>query len=231
MNAPNFTVAPLSPIRKAIAARMMEATRTIPHFRLVLDIEMDALLALREEFNVAHPNAKISINACLVKACASALIEQPAVNIQLIAEELRHYRQADISVVVAVTGGLATPIIRDANTKTVHQIAAEVKELSVRAATGRLKRSEIEGGTFSISNLGMYGVDQFDAIINPPQCAILAIGRTRPRMLVCDTRSGVAQVLRATLSVDHRAIDGVTAAAFVKTLRQILERPRVLFGV
>jgi pyruvate dehydrogenase E2 component (dihydrolipoamide acetyltransferase) len=222
----SYAVQPLSPLRKIIAARMTEATRTIPHFRLVTDIEMDALLAAREKLNAAQPQAKVTVNDCLVKGCATALMAHPAVNCQLVGEEIHHYHQADISVIIAVEGGLSTPVIRAANRKSVRDIAAEVKALAARAAHGQLKMSEILGGSFSISNLGGLGVDQFDAIINPPQCAILAVGRAKPRVVVAargETR--VATVLRATLSVDHRAIDGAVAAAFMQTLRNTVGVP------
>jgi pyruvate dehydrogenase E2 component (dihydrolipoamide acetyltransferase) len=221
-----YTARPLSPLRKIIAARMTEAKRTIPHFRLVADIEVDALLAVREKLNAAQSQAKITVNDCLVRGCATALMAHPAINCQLVGEEIHHYHQADISVVIAVEGGLSTPVIRAADRKSVREIGAEVKTLAGRAAQGQLKMNEILGGSFSISNLGGLGVDQFDAIINPPQCAILAVGRAKPRMVVSargETR--VATVLRATLSLDHRAIDGAGGAAFLQTLREIVEAP------
>lgn len=226
-----YDVVRLTPLRKVIAARMVEAKQTIPHFRLVSDFEMDALLALREQTNAAQSECKVSVNDCLIKACATALIEHPAINIQLLGDEILRYHDADISVVMAVEGGLATPVIRGANRKDVRQIAAAAKELSARAAARQLKMEEILGGSFSISNLGGYGVDQFDAIINPSQCAILAVGRAKPRLLVSeDGETRVARVLRATLSVDHRAIDGATAATFMSTLERILRQPQSLFA-
>jgi pyruvate dehydrogenase E2 component (dihydrolipoamide acetyltransferase) len=228
--AEHYTVIPFSPLRKVIAARMTEANRTIPHFRLVADIEMDALLAMREQVNAVHPDNKVSVNDCMVKACASALMEHPAVNIQLIGEEVHQYHEADISVVIAVEGGLATPVVRGANHKSVLEIAAEVNVLTARSTARQLKMDEIFGGSFSISNLGGHGVEQFDAIINPPQCAILAVGRAKPRMTVSESgEAHVATVLRATLSLDHRAIDGAIGAVFLTTLRQTLEQPRDLF--
>lgn len=227
-----YTVIPFSPLRRVIAARTTEATRTIPHFRLVADIEVDALLALRESFNAAHPESRVSVNDCIIKACASALIEHPAVNSQLLGDQVHQYHQADISVVIAVEGGLATPVVRRANQKSVAEIAAEVKVLATRAGAGRLNMDDILGGSFSISNLGGYGVDQFDAIINPPQCAILAVGRAKPRMNVSNSgEARVATVLRVTLSVDHRAIDGATGAGFLTSLRLGLEQPRALIQI
>lgn len=225
------TVVPFSPLRKVIAARMTEATRTIPHFRLVVDIELDALLSLRERMNAANLDSKVSINDCIVKSCASALMEHPAVNVQLAADEIHQYQEANISIVVSVEGGLATPVIRSANRKSVWDISSEAKALTARAAARQLKMDEILGGSFSVSNLGMYGVEQFDAIINPPQCAILAVGCAKLKTIVSARREvQIATLLRATLSVDHRAIDGATGAMFLATLRQKLENPETIFS-
>lgn len=225
-----YSVVPFSPLRRVIAARMSEAQRTIPQFRLLADIEVDALLALREQANAAECSRKITLNDCLVKACAGALLEHPEINCQLVGEEIHQYFDADISVVVAVPGGLAAPILRGANHKSVAEIAIEMRELIARAAAGQLKMHEILGGSFSISNLGGYGVDQFDAIINPPQCGILAVGRVKPRAVVSGNgETRFAQVMRVTLSLDHRVIDGVAGAKFVATLRRRLEHPQALF--
>ena len=229
--AERFTVVPLTPLRKIIAARMTDAARTIPHFRLVADIDMDATLGLRRKLNAELSANTISVNACIVKACAAALVEHPAINSQMMGNEIHQYRQADISVIIAVEGGLFSPVIRQANQKSVRDIAIEIQALAARAAEGRLRMEEILGGSFSVSNLGGHGVDQFDAIINPPQCAILAVGRARPRVIVCGSgETRIANILRATLSVDHRAIDGAMAAAFMNTLRVTLEQPQRLFA-
>lgn len=226
-----YTAVPLSPLRKAIAARMTEATRTIPHFRVVTEIEIEALLAWRGQINATQPAGNVSINDCLIKACAAALMEHPAVNSQFVSDTIHQYHAADISVVVAVEGGLATPVIRGANRKSVQEIAAEVRALVARAAARQLRMEEITGGSFSISNLGAYGIEQFDAIINPPQCAILAVGRAKRRLVIRDTgESQIATVLRATLSVDHRAIDGAVAAEFLATLRGHLEQPEQMLA-
>ena len=224
----NVKVIPLTPLRKVIAARMTDAKQTIPHYRVGADIEMDALFALRQQFNEEHPNTKVSVNDFIIKACATALIENPALNIQLIDNEIHQYPQADISVVIAVEGGLSTPVIRYANHKSVQTIAEEVKELSARAQQGSLRIDEILGGTFSVSNLGMYGVDQFDAIINPPQCAILAVGGAKPQAVIREDEIKTARVMRVTLSLDHRAIDGATGAQFLSVLREILQFPEQL---
>jgi pyruvate dehydrogenase E2 component (dihydrolipoamide acetyltransferase) len=222
-----YSVVKLSPMRKIIAARMTEAKQTIPHFRLTADIETDALMSLRKELKGSDPGARLSLNDLLIKACAAALMKRPAVNIQWVEGEIHQYRTADISVVIALEGGLSTPIVRSAESKTVWEISREVKELAARAAKNALRMNEILGGTFSISNLGMFGVDQFDAIINPPQCAMLAVGSAKPTVVVSESgEQRVARVMQATLSCDHRAIDGATGAQFLKTLREIVQQPR-----
>jgi pyruvate dehydrogenase E2 component (dihydrolipoamide acetyltransferase) len=223
-----YTVIRLSAMRRAIAARMTQAKQTIPHFRLVGDVNVERLLARREQLNAAGA-FRVSINDCLVKLCANALMKHPAVNCQLVDDHLHQYHQADISVVTAVEGGLTTPVIRNADAKHLTEIAQEMRTLAARAARSELKMPEIMGGSFTISNLGAYGVEQFDAIINPPQCAILAVGSVMPRGMVIDGRSTQVPSIRLTLSVDHRAIDGVTAARFLATLREEIERPDGIF--
>jgi pyruvate dehydrogenase E2 component (dihydrolipoamide acetyltransferase) len=221
-----YVVKTLSPMRRVIAARMSEAKRTIPHFRLTAEIEIDALLAHRAELHQARPGISLSLNDLLIKACAQALMDAPEVNVQWAEDELHQFKSADISIVIAVEGGLATPIIRGAEAKSVWEISSEMKGLVARAARNELRMQEVLGGSFSISNLGMYGVDEFDAIINPPQCAILAIGAAKSRCVV--SRHGeprIATVMRATLSVDHRAIDGAGGARFLTALRTRIETP------
>ncbi len=223
-----YMVTPLSPLRKVIAARMMEAKQTIPHYRVAIDIEVDKLLSQRKQFNVDNPESKISINDFIIKACAMALMEKPEINIQLVEDKIHQYSQADISVIVAVEGGLSTPIVRNANTKSIADIAKEVKNLSTRAAKGQLKMAELLGGSFSISNLGMYDVDQFDAIINPPQCAILAVAGAKHKPAIKDGTITTTMVMRVTLSVDHRAIDGATAASYLSVLQELLQNPEII---
>ena len=226
----SYTVIPLSPLRKVIAARMTETKQTIPHFRLTVDIELDALLAARADANSRQLESKISINDCLVKACGIALASHPAVNIQLVGEEIRQFREVDISVAVAVDGGLVTPVVRNVGGKTVREIAVQMRSLASRAAARQLKMSEIMGGSFSLSNLGAYGIDQFDAIINAPQGAILAVGRAKPQLVPADEGgSRAVMMMHATLSADHRAIDGASGAGFLQTLRQTLESPHGIF--
>jgi pyruvate dehydrogenase E2 component (dihydrolipoamide acetyltransferase) len=213
-------------MRRAIAARMSEAKRSIPHFRLVADIQIDALLGQRKALIGQGTAQSLSLNDLLIKACAQALIDVPDINVQWAEKEIHRFHSADIAIVTAVQGGLTTPIVRAADTKSVWQIAAEVKELAARAQRNALRMDEIVGGSFSISNLGMYAVDEFDAIINPPQCAILAIGQGRPRCVAGgDLRVAVATVMRVTLSVDHRAIDGVAGARFLSALKARIETP------
>lgn len=222
-----YSVTPLSPLRKIIAARMVEAKRAIPHFRVGMDVEVDALMQLRRDLRNRGPESEVSLNDLLIKACAAALMAVPEVNIQLVDNEIRQYRTADISVVTALEGGgLSTPIVQSAQSKSVWEIACEVKSLTTRAARNVLRMDEIFGGSFSISNLGRYGVDEFDAIINSPQCAILAIARARPRLVASDDgATRVATVLRATLSVDHRALDGAIAARFLSAFRDQAQQP------
>jgi pyruvate dehydrogenase E2 component (dihydrolipoyllysine-residue acetyltransferase) len=222
----NYLVRPLSPMRKVIAARMSEAKRTIPHFRLMADIEVDALLARRTQLCRARPGIPLSLNDLLIKAAAHALTEVPEVNVQWAENELHQFASADISIVTAVEGGLTTPIVRKAQLKSIWEISAEVKDLAARAARNELKMDEIVGGSFSISNLGMYGVDEFDAVINPPQCAILAIGAAKSRCVASrDLEPRVATVMRVTLSADHRAIDGIAGAHFLSALKSCIEAP------
>jgi pyruvate dehydrogenase E2 component (dihydrolipoamide acetyltransferase) len=226
-----YTVKALSPVRKIIAARMLEAKRSIPHFRLGMSIDVDALLALRRELQVSHPCDKLSLNDFLIKACAAALMEVPEVNVQWADNAIHEYGTADISVVAAVSGGLSTPVLRGADSKSIWEISREIKELVSRARRNALKMDEIVGGSFSLSNLGMYGIDDFDAIINPPQCAILAVGAAAPTVLVSPDREiRAATVLRATLSADHRAIDGATGALFLSALRRRMEHPEQLIA-
>jgi pyruvate dehydrogenase E2 component (dihydrolipoamide acetyltransferase) len=211
---------------------MSESKRTIPHFRLVTDIQIDELLARRKELLQRRPDHHLSLNDLLIKACAQALTDVPEVNVQWAEKELHCFHTVDIAIVTAVKGGLTTPILRAVDSKSVWQIAAGVKELTSRAARNELRMEEILGGSFSISNLGMYAVDQFDAIINPPQCAILAVGQGKPRCIALrDLRMGIATVTSMTLSVDHRAIDGVVAAKFLSALKVRIETPSELESI
>lgn len=227
-----YSVTALSPLRRIIAARMVEAKRAIPHFRVGMDVEVDALLQLRQDLRARGSESEVSLNDLIIKASAAALMAVPEVNIQFADHEIRQYRTADISVVSALEGGgLSTPIIQSAQSKSVWEISREVKSLTTRAARNALRMNEISGGSFSISNLGMYGVDEFDAIINSPQCAILAIARAQPRLVASNAGvTRVATVLRATLSVDHRALDGAIAARFLSAFRDQVQQPASLIA-
>lgn len=226
----NYMVVPLTPLRKIIATRMHEAKQTIPHFRLSADIEMDALLVLRKRLNAKRSENKVSVNDLLIKACAIALMENPTINSQCVDDEIHQYNRADISFVIAVEAGLSTPVVRNANHKDVYTIAQEVRALVARAENGKLKINEIIGGSFSISNLGMYGVDQFDAIINSPQSAILAVGCINQKTIVKKGKIGISNLMRVTLSIDHRVADGVVGARFLSTFKELLQCPEQLLG-
>ena len=214
----------LSGMRKTIASRLSESKSTIPHFRVAVDIEIDNLLQQRKHMNdvLGH---QLSVNDFVIKGCASALAQVPEVNVQFTGDSLRYFEQVDISMAVAVKGGLITPVIRDVANKGLPQISAEAKDLAHRAQNGGLTVDEFQGGTFSVSNLGMFGVDEFDAIINLPQAAILAVAAGKKKPVVRGEVLAVATVMRVTLSSDHRAIDGAVAARFVQALKGFLENP------
>lgn len=216
---------PLSSMRRTIASRLQASKREAPHFRAVVDVDVDALLERRLALNAGPKEGRVTLTDLLVKACALALVEVPELNIQFDGEAVHRFADADVAVAVAIDDGLITPIIRAANRKSVSDIAGEFAELSLRARAGRLRAEEFQGGTFSISNLGMFGVRQFDAIINPPQAAILAVGTVEKRMVVRDDQPAVASMMTLTLSSDHRVIDGVTAARFLAALKSLLADP------
>jgi len=214
----------LSSMRKTIAARLTESKQTVPHYRVSVDIEIDSLLQQRKYMNDTLGHS-ISVNDFIIKASASALHAVPDVNVQFTGESILKFDQADISVAVAIDGGLITPVIRNAGNKSLPEISAAAKDLATRAKNGQLTVDEFQGGTFSISNLGMYGVDQFDAIINLPQAAILAVAAGKKQPVVKGDRIVPATVMRVSLSSDHRAIDGSVAALFLKALKGFLENP------
>lgn len=214
----------LSGMRKTIAARLSESKQTIPHYRVSVDIEIDSLLQQRTYMNgtLGH---KISVNDFVIKACASALQRVPEVNVQYTPDCIRQFDQVDIAMAVAVKGGLITPVIRNVGLMSLPQIAEESRDLAARAQVGSLSVDEYKGGTFSISNLGMFGVDQFDAIINLPQAAILAVAAGVKKPVVRGESIVAATVMRVSLSADHRAIDGAVAARFLQSLKGFLENP------
>ena len=223
-----FRDEPLSPMRAAIARNLVTSIGPVPHFFLTVEIEMDKLLALRKEVNAADESLKLSINDYIVKIVAHALIKHPAVNASFQEKAIRYYERADIGVAVAVEDGLITPIVRGANTKTVSQIAGEIREMAGRARNRRLKPEEYIGATYSISNLGMFGIEEFTAIINPPEAAILAVGGVAAKPVVRDGEIVARNMMRVTMSCDHRVIDGATGAQFLQTLKKLLENPFLL---
>ena len=224
------TAVPNSSVRKVIARRLTEAKSTIPHFYVAMDVELDALLALRAQLNASSPAEgpgafKLSVNDLLIKAVAVTLRRVPKVNASYTEDATILYDDVDISVAVSVPDGLITPIIRNADRKSLSQISNEAKELIARARAGKLKPQEFQGGSFSISNMGMYGVKEFSAIINPPQAAILAIAAGEKRAVVKGDALAIATVMTVTLSVDHRVVDGALAAEWVAAFRSVVESP------
>ncbi len=217
----------LNSIRKVIARRLTEAKQTIPHIYLTVDIRLDALLKLRGELNKAleADGVKLSVNDLLIKALAKALIRVPKCNVSFAGDELRKYSRADVSVAVAAPSGLITPIIVDAATKGVAQISTEMKALADKAKAGKLQPHEYQGGTASLSNLGMFGIKQFEAVINPPQGMIMAVGAGEMRPYVIDGALSVASVMSATGSFDHRAIDGADGAQLMQAFKDLIESP------
>ncbi|MEM1131689.1 MAG: pyruvate dehydrogenase complex dihydrolipoamide acetyltransferase [Pseudomonadota bacterium] len=217
----------LGNVRKVIARRLTEAKQTIPHIYLTLDIRLDALLKLRKELNAAlEPKGiKLSVNDLLIKALAKALMEVPKCNVSFAGDQLIKYSRADISVAVAAPSGLITPIIKEADTKSLSAISTEMKELAGKARDGKLQPHEYQGGTASISNMGMFGITQFDAVINPPQGMILAVGAGEKRPAVIDDSLQIATMMSATGSFDHRAIDGADGAELMQALKQLIESP------
>src|SRR5690606_2593840 len=221
------TVEKLSNMRKTIARRLTESKQQVPHIYLTVDIRLDALLKLRGKLNAAlEPSGiKISVNDMLIKALARALVAVPKCNVQFAGDQLLTFNRADISVAVSIAGGLITPIIVDAGSKAISAIATEMKDLAARAKDGKLAPHEYQGGTASLSNMGMFGIKQFEAIINPPQAMIMAIGAGEKRPYVIDDALQIATVMSATGSFDHRAIDGADGAEFMKVFKDLCEKP------
>ena len=217
----------LSNIRKTIARRLTESKQTVPHIYLTVDIRLDALLKLRSDLNksLEPRGVKLSVNDLLIKALGVALIQTPKCNVTYTGDKLIKYSRADVSVAVSTPTGLITPIIRDAAGISVSAISTQMKDLASRAKEGKLKPEEYQGGTASISNMGMFGITQFDAVINPPQGMIMAIGAGEKRPYIIDDALGIATVMSATGSFDHRAIDGADGAELMKTFKALVESP------
>ena len=224
---------PHSTMRKVIARRLSDSKATIPHFYVSMDVELDALMALRTQLNALSSDEgadafKLSVNDMLIKAAALALKQVPEVNASYTEDAMILHEDADISVAVSLDDGLITPIVRAAERKSLKQISQEAKSLVSRARAGKLKPEEFQGGTFSISNMGMFGVKEFAAIVNPPQAAILAIAAGKRQPVVSGDEIRIATVMTVTLSVDHRAVDGATAARWLSAFRSIVQSPLAL---
>ncbi len=229
ITAPHARV-PNSHNRKIIARRLVEAKQTIPHFYVSMDIEIDALLKLREELNAKSPKEgpsafRLSVNDLIIKAAAITLRRIPKVNASFTDDAIVLYDDVDISVAVSIPDGLITPIVRKADQKGLAAISNEMKDLAARARSGKLKPEEFQGGGFSISNMGMYGVSEFAAIINPPQAAILAVAAGQQRPVVKNGALAIATLMTCTLSVDHRVVDGALGAEWLAAFKTIVEDP------
>ena len=219
---------PTSVMRQTIARRLVTSIGPVPHFFLTTEIDMDRVVEMRNSVKELDPELKFSINDVLVKVAAAALIQHPQVNASFQDRNIRYYEHADIGVAVAIEDGLITPVVRAADQKSLSQIAAEVRELAGRARSRKLLPEEYTGATFSISNLGMLGIDEFTAVINPPEAAILAVGAATPKAVVREGQVVVRQMMRVTMSCDHRVIDGATGARFLQTFKRLLENPLLL---
>ena len=228
--APGDQRIPHTAVRKVIARRMLESKQTVPHFYLTVEYEIDALLAARAAINevARKKDARVSVNDMIIKACAKALRDHPECNASWTEEEMIQYGAVDISVAVATDRGLITPIVRNADLKGVAQISIEMKDLAARAKTGKLKLDEFQGGGFTISNLGMFGVKEFAAIINPPQAMILAVGVGEERVVARKGEMVIRNMMSCTLAVDHRVVDGAMGAQFLQTLRAYVEQPAAM---
>jgi len=217
----------LSGMRKTIARRLTESKQQVPHIYLTVDIQLDALLKLRSQLNATleSQGVKLSVNDLLIKALAKSLMAVPVCNVQFAGDTLLKFSRPDISVAVSIDGGLITPIIKDAGSKAVSAISTEMKDLAGRAREGKLSPEEYQGGTASLSNMGMFGIKHFEAVINPPQAMIMAIGAGEKRPYVVDDSLQVATVMSATGSFDHRAIDGADGAQLMKVFKELIENP------
>jgi len=226
---PAYREVPLNNFRKIAAKRLAEAKQTIPHFYLTIDCAIDRLLALRTEINARlaadKSETKVSVNDFVIRAVALALRKVPGANASFADTVIREYTEVDVSVAVATPNGLITPIIKHADEKTLVQISNEMKGLAARARDNKLRPEEFQGGGFTISNLGMYGVKQFEAIINPPQGCILAVGAGEQRPVARDGKLEIATLMSCTLSVDHRVVDGALGAVFLQAFKPLIEEP------
>jgi pyruvate dehydrogenase E2 component (dihydrolipoamide acetyltransferase) len=219
---------PLSNMRQTIARRLLEAKQSIPHFYVSIDVQMDNLLALRKSANEQLAPTKLTVTDFITRAVAVAVTQLPAINASFGGTQIVRHGSVHVGIAVAIEDGLVVPVLRDAQTKNLRQISAEIKQLAELARTRKLKADQMTGSTITISNLGMYGIKEFTAIINPPEAAILAIGGTEARPIVKDGQLAVGQVMTVTLSADHRVVDGATGAEFLGKLKAILENPMMM---
>ena len=219
---------PASEMRRTIAKRLVTSLGPVPHFFLTTEIEMDRAAEMRKGINELDPELKISINDIIIKVAAAALMQHPQVNASFQDKVVRYYEHADVGVAVAIEEGLITPIVRAADQKSLSEIAAEIRDLAERARHRKLRPEEYLGASFSVSNLGMFGIDEFTAIINPPEAAILAVGAMSAKPVVRNNELVIRQMMRVTMSCDHRVVDGATGAKFLQTFKKILENPLFL---
>jgi pyruvate dehydrogenase E2 component (dihydrolipoamide acetyltransferase) len=224
MSAPGYTDVPHTGMRRAIARRLTESKSSVPHFYVVADCRVDALLELRKKVNETAAR-KISINDFVIKAVAKALVEVPEANVIWTDDASRRFDTVDLAVAVSTDGGLLTPVLRGVERLGLAAISEQVSELADRARSGRLKQHELEGGSFAISNLGMFGVDEFSAILNPPQSGILAVAAAKQRPVVENDSIVVGTVMTVTLSADHRVVDGALAATWLAAFVRLIENP------
>ncbi len=230
-NAVEAVSIPNNNMRKVVARRLTESKQTVPHFYLSVDLNIDALLSAREALNKKGKDKyKISVNDLVIKAAAMALRDVPAANASWSEAAIIQYNNIDISVAVAIDGGLITPIVKNADQKTIVQISSEIKDLAKRAKENALKPEEFQGGGFSVSNLGMYGVKNFQAIINPPQACILAVGAGEQKPVVKNGQVVISNIMNCTLSVDHRVVDGAIGATFLQAFKAYIEEPVLMFA-
>ncbi len=238
-NPVEFVQLPNNSMRKVIARRLLESKQTVPHFYLTVEVELDAMLQARAQLNgqaeakagkEGKPAYRLSVNDLIIKASALALRDKPACNVSWYDDAMIQYNNVDLSIAVATEGGLITPIVRNADQKSLPQISNEMKDLAKRARENKLKPEEFQGGGFSISNLGMYGVKTFQAIINPPQACILAVGAGEQKLVMRHGQVQSINVMNLTLSVDHRAVDGALGAEYLQALKRYLEQPILMFA-
>lgn len=225
--AGSYDLLPLDGMRKTIARRLSDSSRDVPHFSLTVDLRVDELLSLRSQLNAltATDAVKVSINDMVVRAAALALLRVPAANASYTEDGIARHRTADIAVAVAVEGGLVTPIVRAAQAKSLHAIAREIKDLAAQARSRRLRPEQFRGGTFSVSNLGMFGIRSFTSILNPPHGCIMSVGAAEQRMVVRDRAPLVAWMMTVTLTCDHRVVDGAIGAQLLAAFRELVESP------